>query len=213
MIKIRNPFFRNVVNAKFDYEQKVNDTINELIWEVNFRKDEMKDTWEQNNFTIEKRYEAIENIKESLLKDYQIQNLQNATLLRREKLIRENSGTVVEITNEYLRKKWTILESSDDIKFITSDNPGFCCDNEGNFENVRFYGNMNFYFPLTTKFTLRIESIVDSNYNGNTKNMYYQKIDNYAVRQINITTAILCNERVFGESENSISDVLSIIKK
>ena len=213
MMKIRNPFFRDAVNAKSDYEQNVNETINELTWLVNSIKDEMKETWEQNNFTIEKKYKAIENIKESLLKNYQIKNLQNATLLRREKLTREkNSGIVVDITNKYLRRKWTILESSDDTKFITSDNLGFCCDNEGNFENVRFDGNMNFYFPLTTKFTLKVESLVDNFYNGNTKYIHHKKIDNNSVKGINIITAILCNKKVFGESEKSISDVLSNIK-
>jgi len=127
-------------------------------------------------------------------------NLQNERLLRS---TIEGDKVYDKIKDITLKCHWQILETTIKNMFITSDNPGFCIDDDEYVHNTKFGGSFSFFYPLTPFHCLLInnESIDDI---ISVKKLKFTDANKELVEMINFATCINANVEIYSHSENTI---------
>ncbi|WP_305953153.1 DUF4238 domain-containing protein [Emticicia oligotrophica] len=192
-IKFRNPFFR-----KSDYVKTIDNVVDEMINDVFFIEHISKEFNLPIELAIEATYLSKENLKNNTSKD-----LHNLFLLNRhleEKSIHNYINFLL------INLDWQILYSPINNQFITSDNPGFCLES-GMLFNTKFKGNFTFIFPLTSRLALQISANKHSHSKNDLKILNYLNIPYELVHFINLQTAAVANNEIYGANENVLRTV------
>ena len=115
------------------------------------------------------------------------------------------SATKNLILNKLIRGNWTIIKPLVTNQFITSDNPGFCIDEEGRIHNTRFGGLCNFYFPITPYHVLFISSerdLVEDLPNNVTVNHRFTDVEE--LKAINQATMRVANREIYAKADSPL---------
>ena len=185
-IKIRNNHFRDGVLNK--------ENVDEFLDNV-FRKSPL--IIQENKDAIE----FIEKMKTDFAKNPSLINqLQNKSLLDNNV---NDDRAINKIYDLCINSQWTILETTIDNMFITSDNPGFCMDENNILENTKFGDSFTWYFPLTPFHCLRVNKhIIETT--TSLKPLHIVDADSELVKMININTCYLANVDIYSSSRTTI---------
>jgi Protein of unknown function (DUF4238) len=185
-IKIRNNHFRdNVIK---------NENMGEFLSKV-FRK--LPVTIQENKDAIE----FIGKMKTDFDENPNLVNqLQNKSLL-------DNNNNDDRATNKVydlcMNSQWNILEATINDMFITSDNPGFCVDENNVLENTKFGDLFTWYFPLNPLHCLRVNRSINETIKS-LKPLNITDADSELVKMININTCRLANSDIYSSSRPTI---------
>lgn len=119
----------------------------------------------------------------------------------------QNEETIIkEIAGSLLGCEWYIFETNHQRPFITSDNPGFCIDNNERVHNLKFSNFAEFVFPLTPKYLLLITARSTEQV-GSLKQIYHQLAKPDLVKLINRATFEVSFQKLLSNDENSLRHV------
>lgn len=185
-IKIRNNHFRDSVLNKENTKEFLDNILESLPSIIQENKDaieyfdKMKADFDENSRLINQ--------------------LQNKSLLDN---ISNGDRAINKIYNLCMDSEWTILETTINDMFITSDNPGFCIDENDTLENTKFGGLFIWYFPLTPFYCLKVNKMVDETFTS-LKPLNFMNVDSELVKMINISTCYLANTDIYSNSQTTI---------
>ncbi|WP_198175034.1 DUF4238 domain-containing protein [Spirosoma arboris] len=198
-IKARNQYMRQHSFSK----QNIHTVINDLLVEHHQRRQELEPILQAKGSTFERLVELTEGLRHDWTKDdAAIKELHNRSLLENKI---NPSQTRQLVFNKMARGNWTILKTTLNHQFITSDNPGYCQDSNNMIHNTRFIGQVGFLFPLTPYHLLII--VMEGNQLGP---LPLQKVVSYKyaevnwVRGINQTTWQMATKEVYAAHENPL---------
>ena len=122
------------------------------------------------------------------------------------KLYQNEETAVKEVANSLLGCEWFIFETTPQRPFITSDNPGFCLDNNEQVHNLNFANSSGFFFPLTPRHVLIITAHF-TNQVGSVKQIQHRPTAPDLVELINRATFIVSYKKVLSNDENTLRNV------
>lgn len=121
--------------------------------------------------------------------------------------LHQNEETITkEIVSRLLGCNWYIFESSTQWPFVTSDNPGFCFDNNESVHNLNFANFAEFCFPLTPKHLLIITARL-TNQISSEKQIYRRLAKPDLVKLANRATFEVSYKKLLSNDENSLRHV------
>ena len=204
--KIRNDSFRQLFYNSARIEQAFDSVLNEKV-----QSDEFQELLKSGNINQEEFFTIWKDIKESYVDNEVVQkDLHNHSLLRRRI---DNDNVIPKIVKKLLNIPWTILETTINHQFISSDNSGFLIDGNGKANNIGFGGDINFYFPLNPYQTLFISNFVgiDSLPSG-LKTLNYRVIPPKEANSLNYYTMQLANHELYGKNEKVLLQTWYTVK-
>lgn len=185
-IKIRNNYFRDSILSK----ENIGDFLDSVLKDFPLIMQENKDV-----------IGLIEKMKIDFAKNPNLINqLQNKSLLD------NNTNDDRSINNIYdlcINSQWTILETTINNMFITSDNPGFCIDENNLLENTKFGDSFTWYFPLTPFHCLRVDKRIKET-TQSLKPLHFTDADSETVKSINLNTCQLANADIYSLSSETL---------
>lgn len=198
-IKMRNDRIRNVSLSK----DQLNNTFNNLIDEHKKNPESLGPLLQKNSIDFDRFLEIFEEIRSVWISDQSVQkDLHNKYLLD-SKI--NPSQTVKLIINKMLLGEWYVLSTIINDQFITSDNPGYCCDENDNLYNTKFGGIFDFYFPLTPYYLLLIRSPkTDLQYVPAIKSVSRRLAEKDVVGSINRNTILVANKEIYAACNNTL---------
>lgn len=206
-LKLRNLSIRKLYNSEYAKEivnNSVEDTINELERILKCDLSNIK-------------RDAKKNIEED---ENQGKNFHNNNLLS--VLKGKNNSTSYQICERLLENELHILETSKQMPFITSDNPGFFLDCNGQVHNLKFIDECGkvdfggFFLALTPEKCLFLSPKRDNDYSKTWRKLKYAPADSIMekgksfVEQYNLHTLDKCNDSIFSNDKEALEK--SIIK-
>ncbi len=128
--------------------------------------------------------------------------LHNLSLLRNKE---HPSSTRQLVYNKLAWGQWIVFRTTLNDQFITSDNPGYCKDQENRIHNTKFGGDCEFFFPLDPYHYLVIIA------KGNQvktlptfQEVNYRYAENSWVKGVNQANWMIANKEIYGTNENSL---------
>lgn len=119
------------------------------------------------------------------------------------KLHQHEETAAKEVASALLGCEWFIFETIPQRPFITSDNPGFCIDNNEQVHNLNFGDTAGFIFPLTPRHILLITAhFVDQV--GSVKQIHHRSAKPDLVEIINRATFMVSYKRVVSNDANAL---------
>jgi polyhydroxyalkanoate synthesis regulator phasin len=192
-IKTRNPFFGKIVINKEKDEQILRKRASSLESEAKtvFKNINVDDSIEKGikNSLSE---ESIESLRLQLLLSEHVNGIETISLI---KSILETS-------------QWVILDTGLMCSFITSDNPGFCLDENNKIHNTKFAGYFIFVFPLSPQYCLMVSNKNQENIHF-PKPIYFKKSDCRLVDLLNKASIIHCNKEIYSHRRETLEKYLS----
>ena len=119
------------------------------------------------------------------------------------KLHQREDTAAQEIANALLECEWFIFETTPQRPFITSDNPGFCIDNNEQIHNLNFADAAGFIFPLTPRRILLITAHFADQV-GSVKQIHYRSAEPDLVELINRSTFMVSYKKVVSNDANTL---------
>lgn len=197
-IKQRNPMFRKV----FENPQTITEAANRSFEEIF----EHRATFEKI-LKREGRMSFEEFIEYGRERTYEYaydpntpQNIHTEGIIN----LYQNKETIVKkIASLLLSCEWYIFEATPQRLFITSDNPGFCIDNNERVHNLNFDDCTEFCFPLTPKHILIIAAQFTERV-GSEKQIHHRSARPDLVELINRATFEVSYKKLLSNDENSL---------
>ena len=104
---------------------------------------------------------------------------------------------IVNLATYLMQFSWFIFETKSSDVILTSDNPGFCIDNE-NLYNTKFDGTFEFIYPLNSNNFLMISNrFKDEQPLKELKTLHCRFITSTEVQKLNRCTFALADEEVY----------------
>jgi len=149
--------------------------------------------------------ELIRQLEIGLRDNYQNKSYMSDLYLSQLKRSEERSNPNHERLVSYLSSsKLTVLNSTDDIPFISSDNPGFSLHPGGLVEHLYFGTAVSFSFPLTKNRFLHF----DLSLKNDGKKLQYKNVSASIIDQFNRRTIEMSEKRIFSDSKKYLEYVL-----
>ena len=118
--------------------------------------------------------------------------------------LHQNGDTAAkEIASALLGCEWFIFETTPQCPFITSDNPGFCIDNNEQVHNLNFADTAGFIFPLTPRHILLITAHFTDQV-GSIKHIHYRSAKPDLVEIINRGTFLVSYKKAVSNDANAL---------
>jgi hypothetical protein len=197
-MKIRNPTFFNHENA-LKGPIEVNNRIKKDILDN-------KELWEERlaseGLTIEL---AFKQLDDAVNRPNFRENLVRINLSRTERA----DGVLTEITGLLKNKMWYIHETTINDMFITSDNPGYCVNENGQLANTNFIEDFRFVFPITPYKTLIILKEDEDSVVPPFKKIHYRQSNSEHVQEINRATMGGSLEYIYSNSRYTLNSSVS----
>lgn len=200
-MKQRNPVFRRV----FENPQTIIKAFNRRFEEIFEHRDMFEEILKQEGImSFEEFVKFGHNYAHQFANDPNTpQYLHTEGILN----LHQNEETFTkEIVSWLLRCNWYIFEATAQRPFITSDNPGFCFDNNETVHNLNFADFTEFCFPLTPKHLLIITARFTDQI-GSEKQIYYRLAKPDLVKLINRATFEVSYKKLLSNDENSLRHV------
>lgn len=156
------------------------------------------------HYSKEQREHEFQSVYEKTMSDPEFERgMYLGTILKREL---SPDGIIVEIVNRMMVAKWKILVAPKGSIFITSDNPGYCLDRFGMYENTKFAEGF-FIFPLTPNHCLTIDYGDPDNvfWDTSEKQFYYQLASTQFINSANRSSGLFINKYIFSNTSNALS--------
>ncbi|GAB3049032.1 hypothetical protein GCM10027185_61060 [Spirosoma pulveris] len=119
------------------------------------------------------------------------------------KLHQQEDTAAQEVANALLGCEWFIFETTPQRPFITSDNPGFCIDNNEQIHNLNFADAAGFIFPLTPSRILLITAHFADQV-GSVKKVNYRLAKPDLVELINRGTFMVSYKKTVSNDANTL---------
>lgn len=119
------------------------------------------------------------------------------------KLHQQEESVAKEVASALLGCEWFIFETTPQRPFITSDNPGFCIDNNEQVHNLNFADSAGFIFPLTPRQILLITAHFTDQV-GRVKQIHRRPAKPDLVEIINRGTFTVSYKKVMSNDENAL---------
>ena len=193
-MKMRNPVFFNHENSKsgvIEVNERIKQDIinNEEIW---------LERLANENLTKEQAFKKLEELSSAPDITYDLTRL---ALFQME----EFDSTISEITRKLLQKVWSIKDTTISDMYITSDNPGFCINEEEVLMNTNFIEGFCFIFPLTPHKALWIVDNKNDILIPPVKKIEYTLATPKAVQIVNRCTFAGATEYIYSNSQRPLN--------
>ena len=119
------------------------------------------------------------------------------------KLHQQGESVAKEVASALMGCEWFIFETTSRCPFITSDNPGFCIDNNEQVHNLNFADTAGFIFPLTPKHILLITAHFADQI-GSVKKIHRRSAKSDMVEIINRGTFTVSYKKAVSNDANSL---------
>jgi hypothetical protein len=198
-MKQRNKVVRNGIT-----KDKINALFDELIFEYTENSSLVNEVSESFNVSNTEIVETIERMRSQWLSNPNTpKELHNSYLLDSHS---NKDGFWVHLAIFLLQFSWFIFESRADDVIITSDNPGFCIDNETLY-NTKFDGIFEFIYPINSNNLLMISNrFKDEQPLKDLKKLHCRFVNSAVVQKLNRCTLALANEEIYSCSKLSLYD-------
>ena len=140
-IKMRNEHIRNAYLSKDNLAK----TFDSLIADHKTSPDRIEPLLKKNNVSFEEFLNIFEKLKTDWITDESVKKYLHNRFLLDNKIY--PSETKQLITASLAIGNWTVMTTTLDNQFITSDNPGYCHDNNDKIHNTKFGDFVGFFFP------------------------------------------------------------------
>lgn len=110
------------------------------------------------------------------------------------------------IEADLVHSKFSVLFTEKE-NFIVSDNPGYNIHENDQFHNSNINGSIGFVFTLSPKTTIVISPNLRQSFTPIIKKINYVPVNKRLVEEMNLATAINCNERIFSKEKESLEEV------
>lgn len=200
-MKERNPMFRRV----FENPQTIIEAFNRRFEEVFEHRDIIERILKQEGrMSFDEFIKYGHNYAHQFAHDHNTpQDLHTEGIV---KLYRNEKTIAKDIIRWLIGCEWYIFETTPQRPFITSDNPGFCIDNNERVHNLNFADYSGFYFPLTPKYFLLITAHF-TDLGGSEKQIYHRRASPDLVELINRATFVVSYKKVLSNDENSLRHI------
>ena len=201
--KLRNKYYR--INAIENQKEKLFEEVTK-----NFFTDIRKGTLERFNTTIEEAENVLKKLKNEALENQNYSKEIHLSNLAKNK--QDLNSVHFTITNEILFSNWTLLKS-ESIDFITSDNPGYCVDEDENAHNTKFQNGFSFIIPISSQFCLYIDNRIKIKH-SEVKQINYTICNKELVKTINKGSSLYLNKYLVSNNKSTLIQIGDeIIKK
>ncbi|WP_354004197.1 DUF4238 domain-containing protein [Spirosoma liriopis] len=106
-----------------------------------------------------------------------------------------------------VQSDWIVFQTTLRYPFITSDNPGFCMDENDRVYNLNFNEWMGFAFPLTPEYFLLIVNQTGSQKNNDNKLIHYRRAEQELVSILNRASFSVSYKRGLSNDKNTLLQV------
>jgi Protein of unknown function (DUF4238) len=186
---------RNKVVRKGITKDRINTYFDEQISEYNQDSRFAQEVSEAFNLSNVEIIETIEKMRSQWAEDSNTsKDLHNSYLLDSHS---KDDSFLVNLASYLMQFPWFIFESKSNDVIITSDNPGFCIDNE-KLHNTKFDGTFEFIYPLNSNNFLMISNrFKDNQPLKDLKKLHCRFINSTVVHKLNRCTFALADEEVY----------------
>ncbi len=201
-IKQRNESVRRTYDTS-----NINSVFDNYIQEMEIQREEWETILSRiEDYNFEKLAYLIEKMRNNwltnplLLKDLHNQSILN-TYFNKQTLLSE-------LPNFLIKLPWIIYETTVKDFYITSDNPGFCIDENEIMHNTKFAGTFAFLFPLTPLHLLFISNIfIKDHPQTNIKKLHFINAEPNFAKLVNRATTVNSNREIYSNSEITLRKV------